>query len=254
MTALLEVSGLSRHFGRLPAVDDVTLRVEAGEIRGLVGPNGAGKTTLFHLLTGFLQPTAGQVRFGGRDITRVPAAQRVGYGLARTFQTPQICPEMTTVENVLLATQARRRAGGLSAVLGLRAFTRERSAFAAEADELLEFLGISQWRDVQAKNLPYGPLRLLEIARALMARPRLLLLDEPAAGMNHREVEALDDLIRQINRRGITVVLVEHNMRLVMGICAQVTVLDFGRVIAAGTPLQVRTDPRVIESYLGASV
>jgi len=254
---LLEARGLSAAFGGLRALDDVDLLVFEGEIAALIGPNGAGKTTLFNCLTGLCLPSAGDLHLVPADGRRRRldglAPNRItALGVARTFQNIRLFPEMTALENVMVGRHARTRAGVLGALLrgpGTRAEERE---IAADALALLVKVGLAAVAGEPAASLPYGLQRRLEIARALATRPLLLLLDEPAAGMNPRETAELDELIRRLRAEaGVTILLIEHDMRLVMGLAERIVVLDYGRLIATGTPAQVRTDPAVIRAYLG---
>ncbi len=254
---LLETRGLSAAFGGLRALDDVGLQVFEGEIAALIGPNGAGKTTLFNCLTGLCRPSAGdlhllpgdgrRVRLDGLSPNRIAAL-----GVARTFQNIRLFPEMTALENVMVGRHVRTRAGVLGALLrGPGARAEERGIKAAALD-LLAKVGLAAVAREPAASLPYGLQRRLEIARALATRPLLLLLDEPAAGMNPRETAELDELIRRLRAEdGVTILLIEHDMRLVMGLAERIIVLDYGRLIATGTPAQVRADPAVIRAYLG---
>lgn len=241
---LLSVQDVRKKFGSILAVDGVTLAVEPGEIRGVVGPNGAGKTTLFNLITGFLPVSSGTIIFEGQNITRRPTHDRVRRGMARTFQTPQLFSDMTILDNILVSFYGSL----LRNMFSRRAL---RGAAQERALEILELVGLADVTEVRASELPYASQRKLEIGRALMTDPRIVLLDEPAAGMNPTEVEALMRLIRAIRTQNRGVVVVEHNMRLIMEISDQVSVIDFGRVIAEGTPNDVRRDARVISAYLG---
>ena len=248
---LLEARNLTKYFGGLAAVNQVGLTVDEGEIVGLIGPNGAGKTTCFNLLSGFLRPTAGTIVFGGEDITRLRSHQVAGRGLVRTFQLTTLFQDMTALENVLLGMHLHSR-------LGLRHVLFSRHVFlpaeVAHSREILEFTGLATHAGHLARNLPHGHQRVLGIAMALAARPRLLLLDEPVTGMNLEESGRVMALVKTIRDRGMTILLVEHNMKAVMGTCERIVVLNFGQKLAEGTPAEVSTSSAVIEAYLGAGL
>jgi branched-chain amino acid transport system ATP-binding protein len=238
--ALLEVDKVSRRFGGILALDEVSLAVDEGEIAGLIGPNGAGKTTAFNVITRLYKPSAGAVRYDGRDLLREPAHRVIRLGIARTFQNLQLCAHMSVLDNVLVGAHSRIR-------LGQEAKTR------TEALEILGALDLGHVAAGPAAGLPFGTLKRIELARALISRPKLLLLDEPAGGLSHEEVGELAELIRRLRKEyELTVLLVEHHMNLVMSVSDRVTVLDFGRTIAAGSPKEIQADPAVIEAYLGA--
>ncbi|MCC7449598.1 MAG: ABC transporter ATP-binding protein [Anaerolineae bacterium] len=243
---------MTRRFGGLIAVDKVSFAVRRGEIFGLIGPNGAGKTTLFNLITGLTPPSSGNLLYEGQDITGQRPYQIAKKGIARTFQNIRLFGNLTALENVMIARHIHTRSGVFSGVLGLSPAPQEERASHGKALELLELVGLADRYDVQARNFPYGDQRRLEIARALALQPRLLLLDEPAAGMNTNEKQGLSAFIRKIRDQfDLTVLLIEHHVPLVMGLCDRVAVLNFGQMIALDTPANVQHDPAVIEAYLG---
>jgi branched-chain amino acid transport system ATP-binding protein len=249
--ALLTAHAVGKRFGGLTALAEVSLAVRPGEIFGLIGPNGAGKTTLFNILTGLYLPDSGECAFAGRRLTGMKPHHIVECGIARTFQNIRLFANMTALENVMVGRHARTRAGVLGAVLRGRATRAEEAAIEARSRALLDYVGIGSRAGEAANCLSYGDQRRLEIARALATEPRLLALDEPAAGMNPTEREALKRLLGTIRRDGTTLLLIEHDVKLVMGLCDRVAVLDYGRKIAEGAPDAVRHDPAVIAAYLG---
>ena len=249
--SLLEARELSREFGGVHAVEALSFAIEPGRVHGIIGPNGAGKTTLLNLLTGIYEASAGHIAFDGADITRWPAHACAAAGIARTFQTPQVFENMSALENVMVGAHRHAGAGLARALLRLPGFARGEHALREQAAAHMEFVGIGAYAGADAGSLPYGAMKRLEIARALATQPRLLLMDEPAAGLNPTETAQLEALIRRIAARGVTVVLVEHNMRLVMEVCEHILVLDGGRWLAEGSAREVRENPHVIEAYLG---
>ncbi len=254
MSAILEVEGLTRRFGGLVAVNDVSMSVQPGEIRGLIGPNGAGKTTLFNLISGTLPPTQGKVRFENRDITGVAMHGLVRAGLVRTFQHAQLFPTFTVLRSIVAGLHIHAHAGFWSGLLDPPAVRRHNDALTERAHEIIAFTGLTGRENELAGSLPHGYKRILQVAIGLAPKPRLLLLDEPVAGMNHADVERMMTLVRDLrDRQGITVVLVEHNIRAVMNVCDRISVLSFGRLIAEGSPAETAANPQVIEAYLGTA-
>jgi branched-chain amino acid transport system ATP-binding protein len=251
MRPILELKGLTRRFGGLIAVNDISMSLQPGEIRGLIGPNGAGKTTLLHLIGGQTRPSSGGVVFDGSDVTRYRPDQRAMRGIRRTFQNLKLFPDMTVLENVMVGFHTETRSEVIAALLRMPSQRREEKMINEEAYRVLERIGLLEEALKPAGSLAYGHRRLLEVARALIARPRILLLDEPCAGLNSSEALEFVFLIRRIQADGVTIVLVEHHMDVVMSACQMITVLNHGEMLAEGTPEHVREHAGVREAYLG---
>jgi branched-chain amino acid transport system ATP-binding protein len=250
-TAALKVMSLTKKFGGLAAISDVSLEVPDGSLTALIGPNGAGKTTLFNLITNLFPSTAGEIYFYGTPLNRLSPKRIAGLGLIRTFQTARVFPGMTVVENVLTGGHNQVRRNAVRQMLWLPSARHEERELTAKADAFLDLAGLSRFRNYAATDLPMGAQKLVEVIRALMTRPRMLLLDEPAAGLNDSETAELALLLRAVRNSGVTVMVVEHNMSLVMGIADRVMVLDAGILVASGSPMEIRQNARVIEAYVG---
>ena len=255
MSNVIEVKNVIMRFGGVTAVDQLNMAIPKGSIVGLIGPNGAGKTTAFNVITGFYTPTEGDVFFNSKKITGIPPHKICGLGMARTFQNIRLFYNETALENVMIGRHVRRKHHWWGAMLGFPGTSREEKDIRQKAEELLDRIGLSEYRDELASSLPYGAQRRLEIARALATEPSFLLLDEPAAGMNPQESLELMNFIRQIRDEfNLTILLIEHDMKVVMGVCEHIWVLEYGKLIAEGDADAIRSNPRVIEAYLGEDV
>lgn len=248
---VLEVKNITKKFGGIQALTDVSFQVEKGEVFGLIGPNGAGKTTMFNLITSMFPATSGEIVFSGQTLTGLKPYQITKIGVCRTFQNIRLFPDMTVLDNVTVGQHCRTKSGVWSSVFRTMSQRLEEKRIKAKAQELLQLVGLEDYEDTFADSLAYGQQRRLEIARALASEPKLLLLDEPAAGMNEKETNDLYELILKIKKLGITILLIEHDMPLVMKVCDRMAVLNFGKKITQGTPEEIKNNPQVIEAYLG---
>jgi branched-chain amino acid transport system ATP-binding protein len=250
---MLTIEHLSKSFGGVHAVQDVSFTVREGAIHSVIGPNGAGKTTLFNLVSGIYTPTTGRIMLNGEDVAGMAPDALARRGLSRTFQNLQVCMNMTAIDNVMVGSHLRLNQNLFASMLRLPAVRRMDAECRAEAARLMEFVGVGKYEGAEASQMPYGALKRLEIARALAASPKILLLDEPAAGLNHTETGEIEDLVRKVAQSGVTVLLVEHDMKLVMNLSDHILVLDYGKTLAEGTAAEVRANPDVIAAYLGAA-
>ena len=250
---MLTINNLSKSFGGVHAVQDVSFTVKEGNIHSVIGPNGAGKTTLFNLITGVYTPTRGEILLNGENVAAMPPDALARRGMSRTFQNLQVCMNMTAIDNVMVGAHLRLNQNLFASMLRLPSVRRADAACRDEAAQLMEFVGVGRHVDDEAGQMSYGALKRLEIARALAAKPKVLLLDEPAAGLNHTETGEIEVLIRKVAQSGVTVVLVEHDMKLVMNLSDHILVLDYGKKLAEGTAAEVRANPDVVAAYLGVA-
>ncbi len=250
---MLKIDHLSKSFGGVHAVQDVSFNVREGAIHSVIGPNGAGKTTLFNLVSGIYTPTSGSITFNGENVAGMAPDALARRGLSRTFQNLQVCMNMRAIDNVMVGSHLRLNQNLFASMLRLPAVRRADQACRDEAAQLMHFVGVGKYLDAEASQMPYGALKRLEIARALAAKPKILLLDEPAAGLNHTETGEIEDLIRKVAQSGVTVLLVEHDMKLVMNLSDHILVLDYGKTLAEGSAAEVRANPAVMAAYLGAT-
>ena len=250
---MLTINNLSKSFGGVHAVQDVSFTVKQGHIHSVIGPNGAGKTTLFNLITGVYTPTKGEILLNGENVAAMPPDALARRGMSRTFQNLQVCMNMTAIDNVMVGAHLRLNQNLFASMLRLPSVRRADAACRDEAAQLMEFVGVGRHVDDEAGQMSYGALKRLEIARALAAKPKVLLLDEPAAGLNHTETGEIEALIRKVAQSGVTVVLVEHDMKLVMNLSDHILVLDYGKKLAEGTAAEVRANPDVVAAYLGVA-
>lgn len=250
---MLEIRNLSKSFGGVHAVQDVSFAIKEGSIHSVIGPNGAGKTTLFNLITGVYTPTRGEIVLRGENVAGLSPDALARRGMSRTFQNLQICLNMTAIDNVMVGAHLRLNQNLFASMLRLPSVRKADRVCRDEAAQLMDFVGVGQYVDADSSQMPYGALKRLEIARALAARPKVLLLDEPAAGLNHTETGEIEALIRKVAQSGVTVVLVEHDMKLVMNLSDHILVLDYGKKLAEGTAAEVRANPDVVAAYLGVA-
>lgn len=250
---MLHIRHLSKSFGGVKAVDDVSIEIAKGAIHAVIGPNGAGKTTLFNLVTGVYTPTSGEIMFRDENVAGYVPEKLASQGMSRTFQNLQICMNMSAIDNVMVGAHLRLNQSMLAGIFRIPSLRRKDNEVREEAAHLMQFSGVGKYIHHEASQMSYGALKRLEIARALISKPDILLLDEPAAGLNHTETAEIEELIHKVAQTGVTVVLVEHDMKLVMNLSHQITVLDFGKKLAEGTPNEIRNNPAVISAYLGSA-